>query len=275
MTRSARIAVVTSLFALAGCAGLGGVLRQGITPPEVSVLSAAPTTVDFEGLTVAVDLRVQNPNPIGLRARGFAWQVDVEGGRVASGDAPGGLNLPANGAATSRVTARLRFADLANLVRLAEVKERIDLRVAGSVAVETPIGAIDVPWSWTGDLPVPRLPRVELAGVRLGRQSFTETEVLVRLRVQNPNAFALPAASVKLDVDLAGDRVAQAASQPLAAMGAGATATLEVPVRLSLLGAGRAVLGARGRPLAVSVRGTAGFGWMQLPFAVSGDLPMP
>jgi LEA14-like dessication related protein len=275
MTRSLRIAAVAALTTLAGCAGLGGILRQGVQTPEVSVVSAAPTGVDFEGLTVAVDLRVVNPNPIGLRARGFAWQVDVEGGRVASGDAPGGITLPANGAATSRVNARLRFADLANLVKLAERRENVGFKVAGQVAVETPIGPIDVPWSWTGDLPVPRLPRVELGGIRVGRQSFTETELVVRLRVENPNAFPLPAASVKLDVELAGERVAQAATEQLPTLGAGGAATLEVPLRMSLLGAGRALLGSRGKAVRVEARGTAGFGWMQLPFSVGGELPMP
>jgi LEA14-like dessication related protein len=275
MSRSARIVVVASLATLAGCAGLEGVLRTGITRPEVRVVSAAPTEVDFEGLTVAVDLRIQNPNAIGLRARGFSWQVDVEEGRVAKGDAPGGLTLPANGAATSRVTARVRFADLANLARLAESRESLGFRVAGSVAVETPIGAIDVPWSWSGEMPVPRLPRVELGDVRIGRQSFTETEVVVRLHVRNPNGFPLPGASVRLDVDLAGERVAQAASQQLAPLEAGGAATVEVPLRVSLLGAGRAILGGRNRPLQVAVRGSAGFGWMQLPISVTGELPMP
>jgi LEA14-like dessication related protein len=275
VTQSARIAAVAVLSTLAGCAGLEGVLRQGIVAPEVSVLSAAPTTADFEGITVAVDLRVQNPNPLGLRVAGFAWQLDVEGARVASGDAPGGLNLPANGAATSRVTAHLRFADLANLVRQADTKEEVAFRVAGKVRVETPIGPVEVPWSHAGGLPVPRLPRVALGGIQLGRQTFTETELLVRLRVSNPNGFPLPAASVKLDVELAGERVAQAASRELAAIPAGGSATLEVPVRLSLLGAGRALMQARGKAISVGAQGTAGFGWMQLPFSVSGQLPLP
>jgi LEA14-like dessication related protein len=274
MTRNIGV-VAAALFTLAGCAGLDGLLRQGIQTPQVSVLSAAPTAADFEGLTVAVDLRVQNPNAIGLRVAGLAWQLDVEGGRVASGDAPGGLTLPANGAATSRVTARVRFADLANLVKLAESKEKVAFGVQGKVSVETPIGPIQVPWNFAGDLPVPRLPRVELEGIRLGRQTFTDTELLVRIRVQNPNGFPLPAASVKVDVELGGERVAQAASQPLAAIRAGEAATLEVPMRLSLLGAGRAILAGRGKPMPVTARGTAGFGWMQLPFSVSGELPLP
>jgi hypothetical protein len=109
----------------------------------------------------------------------------------------------------------------------------------------------------------------------MGRQTFTDTEVLVRLRVQNPNGFPPPAASVKLDVELGGERVAQAASQQLAAIRAGEAATLEVPLRVSLFGAGRAILAGRGKPVPVTARGTAGFGWMQLPFAVSGELPLP
>lgn len=275
MKRNARAAAVTALATLAGCAGLETVLRQGIQRPEVTVLSAAPTAVDFEGIEVAVDLRVQNPNPLGLRVAGLAWQLDVEGGRVASGNAPGGLTLPANGAASSRVSARLRFADLANLVKLADAKEKVDYRVAGKVTVETPIGPIDVPWSFSGGLPVPRLPRVELAGVRLGRQTFTETEVVVRLRVANPNRFPLPSAGLRLDVDLAGQPVAQAASQTVATIAAGGAATVDVPIRMSLLGAGRALAQARGRSIQVGARGTAGFGWMQLPFSLSGELPLP
>lgn len=275
MTRGTWIAAVMGLAALSGCAALEGALRQGIMRPEVSVLSAAPTSFDFESLGVAVDLQVKNPNAIGLRARGFSWQLFVDGARAVSGEAPGGLTLPANGVATSRVTARLRFAEIANLLRATEGKTNVDLKVTGVVSVETPIGAIDVPWSWAGDLPVPRLPRLELAGVRLGRQSFTDTEVVVRLRVQNPNPFPLPQASVQLDVDLAGDRVAEAATQPVPPIPAGGSGTIEVPVRLSTLGAGRALLGARGRPLTVAVRGKAGFGWMQLPFSVTGELPMP
>lgn len=276
MIRSARIVAVSSLVALAGCAGLGGVVRRGIQPPEVAVISAAPTGIDFEGISVAVDLRVQNPNPIGLRARGLSWELFVEGRRAASGDAPSGLTLPANGTADSRVTARVRFADIASLLTLGEThREQIGFRVAGSVAVESPIGPITVPWSWTGDVPVPALPRVELAGVRLGRQSFTETEVVVRIRMENPNAFPLPAASVKIDVDLNGERVARAATEEVAPIAAGAGTTLDVPVRMSLLGAGRAILGTRGKAIQVAVRGNAGFGWMQLPFDVSGALPMP
>ena len=197
MSRSVRIAAALSLTALAGCAGLGNALLAGFTKPEVHVVSAEPTAIDFEGVTIAVDLRVQNPNSIGLRARGFSWQVDVEGSRVATGDAPGGLTLPANGTATSRVTARLRFADLRNLAKLVEGRQAVSLRVAGDVAVETPVGPIAVPWSWGGDLPVPRLPRVEMGGIRPGRQSFGELELLVRLRVENPNAFPLPPASVR------------------------------------------------------------------------------
>ncbi len=275
MTLSPRVAAVAVLSTLSGCGGLGAVLRQGIMTPEVSVVSAAPTAADFEGMTVAVDLLVKNPNHLGLRVAALTWQLDAEGGRVASGDAPGGLTLPANGSATSRVTAHLRFADLANLARLAETKEKVDFRVAGSVKVESPIGPIEVPWSHAGSLPVPRLPRVELGGIRLGRQTFTETELLVRLRVENPNGFPLPAASVKLDVELSGERVAQAASRELGAIPAGGTATLEIPVRLSILGAGRALMQARGKSVSVGASGTAGFGWMQLPFAVSGQLPLP
>lgn len=276
MIRSARIVAVSSLAALAGCAGLGGALRQGIRQPEVSVVSAQPTAIDFEGIGVAVDLRVRNPNPIGLRARGVSWLLDVEGRRVATGDAPGGLTLPANGTADSRVTARVRFADVASLLTLGEARrDQIAFRVSGTVAVETPIGPVTVPWSWSGDLPVPALPRVELGGIRLGRQTLTETEVLVRIRMENPNDFPLPAASVKIDVDLAGERVARAATEQVAPLAPGAGATVEIPVRLSLLGAGRALLGARGKAIEVAVRGNAGFGWMQLPFEVSGAVPLP
>jgi LEA14-like dessication related protein len=275
MTRSARVAAVALLSTLAGCAALEGILRQGIVRPEVSVLSATPTSADVDGLGFAVELRIQNPNSVGLRVAGLTWQLETDGGRLASGDAPGGLTLPANGAATSRVTARVRFADMANLVKAGEGREKVAFRVAGKVTVETPIGPIDVPWSFAGDLPVPQLPLIDLGGLRIVRATLAETEVLVTLRIKNPNAFSLPASVVRFEVELGGERVAQAASRPLSAIRAGESATLEVPVRLSPLGAGRALLGARGRSTRIAVHGTAGFGWMQLPFSVGEELKLP
>jgi LEA14-like dessication related protein len=277
VTRSIRAAALAlSLAALPGCAGLEAFLAGQFQKPQVSVLSVTPTAADFDGVGVEVELRVQNPNAIGVRVAGFAWQLDVDGARVAAGDAPGGLSLPANGAATSRLTARFRFADLAALAKRVAGSETVQVHVAGRVTVESPLGPIELPWSVSKEVPVPRLPRVELEGIRLGAQhGLVETEVIVRVRVSNPNAFPFPAAKVQVDVELSGERVAQAAARDLPAIAAGGAATLELPLRVSLLGAGRALLAARGGSVEVAVRGTAGFGWMQHPFDVRGRLPLP
>jgi LEA14-like dessication related protein len=66
---------------------------------------------------------------------------------------------------------------------------------------------------------------------------LTELALDVRLRVRNPNAFALPAGRLDYALAIAGSEVARADGAELAGVGAGASAVVAIPVRLDVASA--------------------------------------
>lgn len=271
-----KTALAVALLVLsAGCAGLSELARGAFTSPKLTFRAASIDALDLEGATVAFRFDLENPNGIGLDLASLGWGFEVEGTRIAAGDFPGGLKIPARGTAPVAFPVRVRFSDVPGIVNLlGSGKDDLRYRLSGKVGVRTPLGLLDLPLSHEDVLRLPDLPRFAVEGLAVRSVSFDAVEVGVRLRVRNPNAFALPAGRVSYDLALGGARVASVAGAPIAAVAGGASAIVELPVRVNLLGAGRAAAGlARGGEVDVGLTGTAEVAGLPLPLDLRGRVP--
>ncbi len=270
MNRSAwpaSLPVAAVAAALLSCAGLKSLVAGAFERPKLTFESAGAEALDLEGVTIALRYQVENPNGIGLEIAKLSYALDVEGGRVASGDLPGGVKLPAHGTAPLVVPVRLRFRDVPRLVESLLSKEEVAYAVSGSAGVDTPVGVVELPFQHSGTAPVPRPPGFALESARFSPPSDVE----LRVRVTNRNAFAIPAGRLDYALDLSGTEVARGATHVVAALPPGGTAVLALPVRIDLGRAGAALGSAlAGKPLDVAVRGTAGYGSTTLPLDLHG-----
>jgi len=118
--------------------------------PGVELLSAEVSEVDIEGATVLCRLEVENPNSVELSVVRLAWKLSVGGRPVAEGTLPEPTRVPANGRATVTLPARVRFPDLPDLVGRLAAGQEVPYELAGTAAVEGPLGVIDLPFSHSG-----------------------------------------------------------------------------------------------------------------------------
>ncbi len=96
----------------------------------------------------------------------------------------------------------------------------------------------------------------------------------MRLRVRNPNAFAMPGGRIEYALAFGGSPVAHATGAALSPVAGGATAIVEIPVRLDLASAGRAATDlARGGDVDVSLAGTADVAGIPLPLDLRARVP--
>ena len=233
--------LLISATLLSGCASMQRLAAAALASPRLQFEKATVSALDLDGTTVVLDFSLENPNDISLRVAGATWQLDVEGSRVSQGELPGGVTLPSRGKAPFAVTVRLRWADLARLAERLRRQAEVAYHVAGVIRVETPIGEIELPYRHEGHLPVPRLPEVRLSGAAVDVNSLTELELELTLDVLNTNRFMLPGATLRFDVLLNGEPVATGREATLTPLGAGGEARIKLPIRVSLLGAGRAL----------------------------------
>ena len=270
-----RTAAVALAFVLASCAGLQQLARSAVKDPKLTFRSASVEALDMEGATVAFAFDLENPNGFGLDLARLGWTIDVEGTRIASGDVPGGLRIRANGTSPVAFPVRVRYQDVPGIVSLlGSGKDVIQYRLGGTLGVKTPLGILDLPLSHEDRLRLPSLPAFALEGISIRSASFTEVAVDVRLRVKNPNAFALPLGKLDYALAIGGAHVASAAGAELAPVAGGASAVLAIPVKLDVASAGRAAADlARGAEVQVDLTGSAVVAGIPLPLDVRGKIP--
>jgi LEA14-like dessication related protein len=262
-------------FFLVSCAEVQKLARSSVKDPKLTFRSASLQALDMEGATVAFTWDLENPNGFGVDLARVGWTVDVERTRIAAGDLPGGLQVKANATAPVTFPVRVRFQDVPGIVSLlGSGKDVIGYRLAGTLGVRTPIGIIDLPLSHEATLRLPSVPRFALEGLSVKSMSLDEVALGVRLRVRNPNAFALPVGRLDYALALAGAPVARAQGAALASVAAGSSAVVEIPLRVDLASAGRAAADlARGGDVDVGLSGTALVGGIPLPLELRGRVP--
>jgi LEA14-like dessication related protein len=140
--------------------------------------------------------------------------------------------------------------------------------------VRTPLGILDLPLSHEDRLRLPSVPSFAVDGLSVRSVSLDAVTVGVRLRVRNPNGFALPAGRLAYDLAVGGASVARAEGADLGAVAGGSTSVVELPVRISTLGASRAATDlVRGGDVDVGLSGTAQLAGIPLPLALKGRVP--
>ncbi len=260
---------------LAGCAGLQDLAKAAFQEPRLTFRSVALDRLDLEGATLAFTWDLENPNAFGADVARAAWQIEVEGTRVAAGDLPAGLSIPANGKAPLTFPVRVRFRDVPGIVNLlGSGRSDLAYRLSGSLGIRTPIGVVDLPMSHADRVKVPSLPRFAIDGLRVRSVSLSTVSLDVRVRVQNPNAFPLPDGQLDYALAVAGASVARAQGASVGAVPGNGSAVVEIPVKIDVLSAGRAASElARGGDVQVDLTGNANVAGLPLPLQLSGRVP--
>lgn len=258
---------------LSGCAEVGKLAGAVIDPPKLTFRSVNVRSFDLEGVTLGFDFDIENRNSFGLDVARVTYGIEMEGTRVLTGDAPGGLRLPAQKKVPLTFTARVRFRDVPGIASLAGKRDSIRYRLAGSVGVNTPVGILDLPVSHEDTLALPRMPSFALDGLSIRSVSLTRLSLVVRLRIANPNAFPLPAGKLDAALSLGTARVARVENRTLTAVRENGSSIVTIPIDLDLGQAGRAAQQlARGGAVPVGIKGEADVAGAKLPIELGTDL---
>lgn len=270
-----KLAALLALLVLASCAGLRDLANAAIQKPRLEFREATLQGLDLEGATIGVGFDLTNPNGFGIDVARVRWGVDVEGTHVADGDLPGGLAIPANGKAPLTIPVHVRFRDVPGIVSLlTSRKDQIQYRVSGSAGVRTPVGVLDLPLSHSDTLRLPGLPGFALQGVSVRGASFSDVALDVKLRVQNPNPFPIPAGKLDYALSIGGAEVARASDAAVGRLGAGGATIVTIPVKVNLARLGGAATAlVRGGDVQVGLAGTADVAGLPLPLELHGLVP--
>ncbi|KPQ00968.1 MAG: Conserved secreted protein [Bacteroidetes bacterium HLUCCA01] len=268
------------LFAIGGCS----LLQQAagtVQMPEVRYDSMQFSSVNFDGLSMNFGFEVDNPNRLALRATGYEYAFSVEGSEFLQGRSDAGLELAAGSARTVQIPVTVGFQELYNTAGALVRQDSIAYEVRTEFVFDLPVlGRRSVPASASGYLPVPRMPRLALEDIAVRSVSFSGAEVVLQLRLDNPNAFGMSLSGLAYNLSVDGNQWVSSTLRETISVPAKSSQNVNIPVRLDLTQLGlsvyRMLTGSQSFTYEVDGNGMVDldlpfFPSTELPFNLSGD----
>jgi LEA14-like dessication related protein len=187
------IIVLLQILFVSGCASLEqvGQVLEG-QKPNASVQGLRLTGLDMDGVDLTFDVKVDNPNPVGISLAALDYDLKLFGNTFLEGDQSMGMKLAANGSSQVQVPVRLGFQQLLNSYKQLKGAKEVAYQVDLGMGFDVPLlGQVRVPVDYRGKFPIPEMPSVSLRSLDVKQLTLSGASMLLELQVDNPNSFAL------------------------------------------------------------------------------------
>ncbi|MEN8168373.1 MAG: LEA type 2 family protein, partial [Pseudomonadota bacterium] len=235
-----------------------------------------------DGVDLAFDVGVSNPNPVAIALAGLDYDLQLEGSSFMQGDQPLGMTMPANGNSQVEVPLRLGFQQLFNSYHHLKERNETGYELLLGLAFDLPVlGRVRLPVKYSGRLPVPKIPKIKVSSINLQQLSMSGADLQLELDVDNPNAFSLLLNRLNYNLELNGHQVSDGLMSKSVQVAEGGKGRIKLPLSLNFLQLGSGLYSALTRDESLSYKLTgeldatssnALIGAFRLPVINSGTL---
>ena len=216
-----------------GCSYLRQIF-SGIKLPKVTVTKVDPKLLDIATALLNFDLKIANPNPIGLKLAGIRYTLDAGGREVATGTTRKGVRLKPKGRSATKVDVKIPLLDVASSLVDLLGKGKLGYKGRFALAFDTPVGQIEVPITHNGTFPLPKKPPITVTSVQVASASPSGIGLLFNVKVQNPNPFKMPLDVLSMGAKVNNRQLATVRAPSGLSMNPGQPITIPLRVNASL-----------------------------------------
>jgi len=252
---------------------------QSLQRPTARVTGARLDNITLESAAVNFDVEVTNPYPVALPLVNLKYALAATGGTqpFVSGAADVQGSVPANASKTLTIPAKVVFSQLFQVLEEVKPGSVVPYDASLTMSVNAPqVGPLDLPLRHQGQLPVPTVPAVSLAGVQWQGLTAEKADALVRVNVTNRNQFPFDLAKLSMNLAVNGSKLVTIEQPQSAHFEPAGQQTLEIPINFSPKSLGLGALSMlRGQGTQYALSGlfdlNTPFGPMQLPYSTSAQ----
>lgn len=176
-----------------------------VQEPEVRFAKMSIQTINFDGVTLLFDFDVTNPNRLDVSADGYNYEFFINGQSFISGTQDERLDIGRESTSTVQVPVSMTFSNLYESFRSVLRQDSVSYRMDTAVSFSLPVlGSRTVPVQAEGELPIPKIPRIQFGDFEMKRLSFSGAEVDISFRVNNPNPFGITLAGADYALEVNG-----------------------------------------------------------------------
>lgn len=141
-----RVFLVTLLALLGGCATLSGLEKPRVSLADLQLKDATLFSQNFR-----VGLRVENPNPFGVKLNAAEVNIDLDGQHFARGLSNQDVDLPGYGTSLVMVDVSTSMLGLARQLLNLPTRQRLPYQISGTLHLSRGAG-LSIPFRQKGEL---------------------------------------------------------------------------------------------------------------------------
>jgi LEA14-like dessication related protein len=227
---------------LLSCAAIEELAK--VQKPQVAIDKVRFTGMTFETLSLAFDVKIDNPNPLSATLAGFDYDFMINGASFLSGQQVSEMVIESMGQSMVEIPLTLKFEDLYKTYQTIVNQDSTRYTLATGLSFNLPVlGNTRLPLSHQGSLPLIKLPDIKIGSLDLKKLSLTGAEMALKLDVSNPNAFNVILNKLNYGLKINGQSWAQGVTSQAMTVNEKGNGTLTIPISLNFLQMGRTVYG--------------------------------
>jgi LEA14-like dessication related protein len=273
--RFAAIALICAAL-VAGCQSMQDMIGNA-PKPTAHVIGASIRGLSLQNIVLLFDIEVENPYAVALPLADLGYTLTSNGKNFLEGSMKPTGTIPSHGKQVLQVPATVQFSSLTSVLKGVKPGSVVPYTANFKIGVDTPVvGHVDVPLSKSGELPVPAVPRVEMASFAVEKLGIDQIKATAKLQIHNNNEFPLDLKKFGANFALAGVEIGSGKIGGPISLPAGKDAAINVPLSMSPRAVGMSLVNfLRGKEIAYTVSGTfdadSRFGPIALPFNHTGN----
>jgi len=184
-SRLITFATLSFLLLQYGCA----LLEKNIQTPTVEFAGSRLESASLHDAKLNFLIHVENPNPVALPIQGLNYSLDINHKKLLSGSAQQGTRIPAESGIDLSLPIVIRYEDFLEGLHQLQQQNSFEYTLQGDVN----LGILQVPYSASGSIPLPKLPQITLKTIKVRRFTLEGIETAMLFNVSNANDFPVRA----------------------------------------------------------------------------------
>lgn len=206
--------------------------------PKVEMGFGHITNITDSTIDLRLDLLVHNPLPVGLDVKGFNYFVQMNDVKIIENNYTKPLTVKGHDSTLIALPSQLKIKKLSaeGKKESAKGEDSADYHFEGIFQLQKPfLGKDSITLSMDKRLPLYRLPKVEIVGYDMEKFRLSKSEIVIKLKFSNQNAFPIEFKNPSYAVDLGKQkRFAEGHVTTLTKVPAKSSHMYEIPLEINM-----------------------------------------
>ncbi|HGJ64667.1 TPA: hypothetical protein ENS27_04675, partial [bacterium] len=199
------ILVCVLALSINSCSIINGLVKERVKEPKVDFLDAKISGLSLEAVDLLFDLKIYNPNNIGVKLAKFDYDLLLNGNPFVNGNQNKGIEIPSLGEENIQLPLTLKYSDIYRTFQNLREEGLSNYQMKFGLSFDVPVlGAIRIPVSKSGELPMIKIPKISFGALRLDKLNLTGADLKLSLKLNNPNIFSMILSKMQYDFKING-----------------------------------------------------------------------